>query len=255
VSAWISFGAALSYFFIVFFIENPATRRWRRDHEWEPVPAEVWSAAEKQGPYVLLVQLVVLGGVVELLRAGDVELAVPFLSSGMPLWRCLVFGAPLGLVLGSLRSIGGMWISSRERYRVRPRRIPAFFANFPWNKMEVYFFGRPVLWITIFVVGGFAEEHWRALTLRAFERAGWDPVFPVLLTSLVFGFAYGAGHPARGGPGLFSHISSAAWGALMAVVFLGTGSWGIPCVANIVCNLSDWLIQRKAMTRAEPDTG
>jgi len=92
VNALICFAAALSYVFILLF-RIPAIRRWRRDHGREGVPAEVWRVAEKEGPYFILVQLVVLCGVVELLRASDAGLAMPFLSSGMPLCGALCSGA------------------------------------------------------------------------------------------------------------------------------------------------------------------
>jgi hypothetical protein len=146
-----------------------------------------------------------------------------------------------------------MWISSRERRRLRPRTIPVFLGELSWDRMEGYLFGSTGLWVTIFVVGGFAEEHWRAVTLRAFQQAGWDPGFPIVLTSLVFGFAYGVGLPPRGGQGLFSVFGSASWRALMAQIFLTTGSWGVPCIANIVCNLSNRLIRRMAMAPAGAD--
>jgi membrane protease YdiL (CAAX protease family) len=95
--------------------------------------------------------------------------------------------------------------------------------------------GSPVLWVVLFLVGCFGEEYWRAFCLVSLEQRGHGAAFAVLATSVAFGLAhYGARQSTVEVGRMFGH---ATFGALLAVVFLWSGSIVPNYTGHLLVNL------------------
>lgn len=102
------------------------------------------------------------------------------------------------------------------------------------DRDNYYLRGPFILWCLIFVVGGFAEEYWRAVCITGLQRNDFGPLSANLMTSMAFVLAHLSGLPSRigaGGPNLgFEFIVGFAFGSL----FIWSGNVTTSLIANVV---------------------
>lgn len=102
-------------------------------------------------------------------------------------------------------------------------------------------------WVIVALVGGAAEEPWRAFSLLALQRVDLGTSSAILVTSLAFSFAHLAGIPARipGRPSSWA-IWEMALGAFLAWLFLTSNSLTAPLIASVIFHLANlYLIRRR----------
>lgn len=120
------------------------------------------------------------------------------------------------------------------------------FAPSGWQP-EPFLFREPVWKLALVIlVGGFAEEFWRALCLILFDRANYSAGSAVLITSLVFGL----GHLLSPQPvprALGRIMRAATGGAFLGGLFLWFGTLTVPYIAHVLVNSFAALMGRKAV--------
>jgi membrane protease YdiL (CAAX protease family) len=111
------------------------------------------------------------------------------------------------------------------------------------EKVSSYLEGPIVLWLGVFLAGGFAEEFWRAFAITSFVQSDHSAVSSDLVTALAFSFAHLSGLPPRILPGGF--VAEAVVGLILGATFLWSGSVISPCLASILYYTVNLLILRK----------
>lgn len=149
------------------------------------LPPDLKSAEERNGRPVLLLKYVLL-------------LAVMWCLIGNEMWRIVPIATHTRtwLIVVSSGIVGGLlMLATRQTISLlSPRAAQA--AN------HKYFLrGSYLLWLSVFLIGGFAEEFWRALCVHGFQQNGYSVGFVNVLTALAFGIAHLSGLPSRVSPG------------------------------------------------------
>lgn len=99
--------------------------------------------------------------------------------------------------------------------------------------MNHYFLhGSVILWVTVFVVGGFVEEYWRAVCVVALQQNGYNGIMANLLSAFAFLLAHLSGLPSRIRPG--GAGPAMIMGLTFSGLFIWTGNLVAPCVASII---------------------
>lgn len=83
------------------------------------------------------------------------------------------------------------------------------------EKNEYFMHGPVVLWLAIFLAGGFVEELWRTLCIIAFQQNDYSAASVILLTAFCFGFAHLSGFPSRIAPIVVSLGAEVMIGAML----------------------------------------
>jgi Type II CAAX prenyl endopeptidase Rce1-like len=109
--------------------------------------------------------------------------------------------------------------------------------------------------LLIMVVGGFAEEFWRALSLTAFGMAGFGAGSAVLLTSAVFGVGHLLSPPRSLGAALGRSLRPAMGGALLALLFLLGRSLLPPLIVHVLTNSVAGIMGRRRWTAEQASAG
>lgn len=89
--------------------------------------------------------------------------------------------------------------------------------------------------LLVLVLGGFAEELWRALSLTILPEADISKLSAVLLTSLVFGVGHLFSYKSLGAA-LGKFMAPAIAGAFLAALFLWSHTLFIPFFAHVLIN-------------------
>lgn len=215
---------------LVILSPEPVASKWgARNKVGSSMPPEVWAMADRNGRYVLLLDLVLLFASGAFLSQRYGQIAPSIINFTMSRIRTTTMSLLAGLGLGLARYKIGSWLSAR-----RPPQIQPGFLR-----------GSAKVWIGLFIFGGFAEELWRAFCIRALQNLNWGTSLAILVTSAAFGIAYMAGLPSRVSEGWANLLLVSAWGAALGLLFVASGSVLIPCIANIISNITDMIGRRR----------
>jgi hypothetical protein len=175
------------------------------------------------------------------------------------------------LLLLVLRGLAGtgLWYFISTKIQVRPWGIPVcigisggivmlayrrlifvFVRGFALTEGNDYFTRGPVtLWLTVFVIGGFVEEVWRALCITSFKNNDFSALSANLMTAGAFAIAHVSGLPARIAPGI-PVFAEMLVGLMLGGLFLWSGNIIVPFTASIIYFTSAFFIQRKYLFAA-----
>jgi Type II CAAX prenyl endopeptidase Rce1-like len=125
-------------------------------------------------------------------------------------------------------------------------------ASFQWpglrwrNPTHPTLTGPTSIWLCIIVVGGFAEEFWRAFCLVGFRHEDATRITAILITSVVFALSQLAGRPGRISGNTQELFFTAIVGACLAQLLFVFHSLLIVVSANITYSASCFYKLRKA---------
>ena len=215
--------AVLLYPCALAFLPEPVAGKWGLDHGFQPMPAETRDRAERNGRYLLFLQfIIIIGEVVYLAR----KYSIPWSDIGMRFesWpRLLMVGAAVGLMLVATRALTGLLfphLDSREE------------SEHPFVR------GPAALWVLLLLMGGAAEELWRAISLVTIMEAGWTPTAAVAGTSIAFVLGRSAGIPKRIREILEELFFTMVVGAILAGLFLVFRALLVPYLTHLILNLT-----------------
>jgi membrane protease YdiL (CAAX protease family) len=115
-----------------------------------------------------------------------------------------------------------------------------------WLGRNYYQEGNLTFWISIFLLGAFVEEFWRAFCLLTLTKTGYSALVSTALTAVAFAAAH---IPKRVG----RVVGSGVFGAVAALLYLWTGSLVAPYAAHLTANFSALYWGR--CSRPEPRPG
>jgi len=104
-----------------------------------------------------------------------------------------------------------------------------------------------VLWLAIFLVGGFAEEFWRATCISSFRTNDFTAAQANLLTACAFSIAHVSGLPERVAPGVPSLLAEAMIGLLLGGLFIWSGTLTAPYFASVTYFVLNFFFVRRAL--------
>lgn len=100
--------------------------------------------------------------------------------------------------------------------------------------------------LMVLVLGGFAEEYWRALSLIVFHRAGVSDLYTIFITSIIFGIGHVFSYKSFGAA-VGRALAPAIGGAFLAILFLWWQTLFIPLIAHVMLNSFGTLMRRKRL--------
>jgi len=177
---------------------------------------------ERNGRHWRIIEFgVLLGGMYFFARRYSISLADVGVSFETPA-RLAAVGLAAGLGLLALRVVVGLWCP----------RIDSWEPQHPLAR------GRAWIWVILLVVGALAEEFWRALSLVTFLDAGCGIGLGVAATSIAFTLGHVCGIPSRMRGFREEILFTALVGVILAALFLAFRTLFVPCVAQLVLNLT-----------------
>jgi len=229
--AW-AYVVLIAYPAITLLIYEPNELRWWwRTGGGVPMPPKVLERSKRNQGNLLIVKFLSLILASSLLmRSVSVSPASLGLRLRQPTGAVLLGVA--GGILFVLETLSLMGLAKKITSRPSDH-VPIFVVRESTSKI-----------ISIIVIGGFAEEFWRALALTAFGRAGFPTEGSVLLTSLFFGIGHVLSFQSLGAA-IGRALRPAIGGIFLAALFLWSGTLLAPFIAHIVVNSLAALMQRK----------
>src|ERR1700723_1165385 len=226
----LTFLGLLSYPLITLLWPEPhAFRWWWRMGGRGVAPRELIDHRKRSRGNVLVVKFAaIIGTCVVLLRQGRVSSQE--LGFRIPGWYdAIAFGRAAGAILiwwtrGMNRVASQMKVSQAK---------PNDLLREPSFKI-----------LLIILLGGFAEELWRAMSLILFHKAGISDVSAVLVTSLIFGIGHVFSYKSVGAA-VGRSLPPAIAGILLAALFLIYQTLLVPFVAHVMLNLYGTALGRK----------
>jgi len=100
--------------------------------------------------------------------------------------------------------------------------------------------------ILILVIGGFAEEFWRALTITVFHQADISDIKAIIFSSIIFGVGHLFSYRSFGAA-LGKVLPPAIGGALLGTLFLLSQTLFIPFVFHVLINSIGALLGRRRL--------
>lgn len=210
-----------AYPIVTLLTPEPSFLRWW----WQtgghgPVPAKVRERGKRNEGNLLIAKFAILVGACLLLMR-YFPISPRSLGFGRDQPQAAIY---LGMFAGVVLI---WWARSMSLLAARvgaQAALPPFLLREPTSKILV-----------VIVLGGFAEEFWRALSLTVFYKAGISEVSAVLLTSVVFGIGHVFSYKSFGAAvGRF--IAPAVGGALLGALFLWSQTLFIPFIAHVLVN-------------------
>ena len=226
-----SFAAYLAlaiYPFVLLILPDPVSLYWGyRGGKW-PMPPEMKERAERIGRYMTAIRYGLIGATVLYLMNKH---SVPFHQVGLHLddWaRNLSLGVVVSLVIVAFGAAFRAFLSERH------------------SSKHFVLRGSTGLWLTLFLLGAFAEELWRAFCLATLMATGHSPTMAVLVSSIFFGLGH-FGNPFETGLAtlLGQCLGAASAGTVFAALFLWTNSLVATYVAHFLSNLISMYVMRK----------
>ena len=111
------------------------------------------------------------------------------------------------------------------------------------EKHDYFLRGSLVLWLAVFLVGGFVEELWRVLCILAFQQNGYTAFSANLLTAFCFGIAHVSGIPSRVSPGGVG--AEMILGLILGALFIWSDNILVPYLASVIYFISTFLRVRR----------
>jgi membrane protease YdiL (CAAX protease family) len=129
--------------------------------------------------------------------------------------------------------------------------ISVFVPAVALNEENGYFVRGPILlWLSVFIIGGFVEEVWRALCITSFKSNDYTGLSADLITAVAFSIAHVSGLPARVAPGIAVVFAEMLVGLILGALFLWSGNLVVPFMSSIVYFISTFFIQRRSLLGA-----
>jgi membrane protease YdiL (CAAX protease family) len=228
--------ALFAYPFIIIFVFDwfGKVPRWARvrENRGSPLPPSLRLEEEHKnrfliiGKYALL--LVVLRGL-----AGKTYWNLPLTTRNGHSWATFVELGLCGglLIFGFRRLLSLLWQGAAVAER-----------------NEYYLRGPIVLWFVTFLVGGFAEEIWRAICISSFQTNDFSSASANLLTALTFSIAHISGLPSRVAPGVPSLVAETMIGLLLGGLFIWSGNLTAPYFASVTYFALNFFFSRGDLT-------
>lgn len=219
---------------IVMLTPEPARFLWWIRTGGLPMPPGVWKKSRRNEPMVLTAKfLLLIAATSRVATHSNISLH----DLGFHLSPKLVVAAVVGA------SILILWMARMQKLAQRFKHDPRDY--------------RPVLleaptWqiLVVIVVGGFAEEFWRAASLIIGVTAV-STTKAVLLTSMIFGLGH-LQSPQAWPKALGRVLGPAVAGVFLAVLFLTTASLFVPFFVHIASNSLSALMGRTKLTLQQP---
>jgi Type II CAAX prenyl endopeptidase Rce1-like len=211
-----------------------AGSRWARENRSFFGPPELARESEDSGRRFILIRYALLLLLLRGLAGRTLWKVVPVTPLSGVWLQPVLFGISGGIILLAFRRIISL---------LSPRAASA--------EMNDYFLqGSVILWVTVFVVGGFVEEYWRAFCVVALQQNGYSGIVANLLSAFAFLLAHLSGLPSRirpGGAGPEMII-----GLTLGGLFIWTGNLVAPCVASIIYFTSNYFQVRRRFNEILP---
>ncbi|MGA7920495.1 MAG: CPBP family intramembrane glutamic endopeptidase [Candidatus Acidiferrales bacterium] len=115
---------------------------------------------------------------------------------------------------------------------------------------SLFLHGSVILWVTVFVVGGFVEEYWRAFCVVALQQNGYTGIMANLLSAFAFLLAHLSGLSSRIRPGAAG--PAMIMGLIFSGLFIWTGNLVAPCVASIIDFTMNYFQVRRRFSEMPP---
>lgn len=206
---------------------------WGSEHHSFVLPPELKRKREEAGRPLLLVKSFIL---LLLLRIVD----------GGGLWHLANKPAQLqGLFISILCGIAGGGTMAIFRHF-----LSSLTPSAALSEMNEYFLNGSIsMWLSIFVVGAFTEELWRALCILSFEQNGHAVLVANLLIAFAFSVAHQSGLPSRIAPGVASAGAEMTIGLMLGGLFIWSRNLIVPCFANLVYYIAIFFLARRDLRR------
>jgi len=101
------------------------------------------------------------------------------------------------------------------------------------------------IWVLTFLVGGLAEESWRAVCLRTFQGNDHRTILWIFLTSIAFVVGRLSGFPARASGSHPEVFWKALHGGILAGYFLAFGTLWVPYIAGLAHDVTNLFTLRR----------
>jgi len=232
----IAYVCLLAYPVIMLLVPDPNSIRWGwKTGGLEPLPPEIKERCGRNQWNLLIFKFFVLVVVCFfLIRQSSIPLHDVGIRRTQPVNLVI-----LGLVTASLLILWACGL----------RSLTAKVASLKYGPPYLLRESIPKL-ICLIVLGAFAEEFWRALSLIAFTKAGVSVFFAVIATSIVFGIGHVFSWKSVGGA-LGRMLGPCIAGIFCASLFLWFHSLFVPMSAHVLLNAFGTLTGRKRLIAKE----
>jgi hypothetical protein len=211
--------------------DSPTLRWWSRSGGQGKPPAELVERRKRNQWELLIVKFAVLLASCTLLaREARISAAEIGLRQQQPVFA--IFGAIGGAVILVLWMIAMSRLTGKVRVR---RESPPRLVQQSTFKVA-----------TLILIGGFAEEVWRSITLVVSREAGVSAVAAVFISSLVFGLGHVFSFRSLGATAGRAAMPAIA-GMVLAALFLFWQTLLVPFIAHVGLNAFGTLTSRKRM--------
>jgi hypothetical protein len=217
---------------MTYVIGDPSTFTWGANYPGTPMPPEDELRSQRNGRFILILRYIILGAYILYAARRN---SLPYSALGIyfrHFFPLTLIGVVAGLLFLSLRKLAtSVW--------------PTLVWNNPTHPITK---GPVSIWVVIILIGGFAEELWRAFCLIGLQNDGLQTGFVVLLTSAVFAASQVGGKPTRISGNPIEVFSTAAIGMGLAILFLRFDSFLLVGSANITYYLATLYFVRTRTT-------
>jgi hypothetical protein len=227
--------AAYPLIIIVVFDWFGEGSRWVRSHRGLHWPADVKLAEERKGRWLIIAKYALLIIVMRILVGHAYTRTELVKILGHPSFRFGLMGLCVGLLMfGFRRLLSLLWLDAAVAER------------------NDYFLRGPIaLWLAIFVIGGLAEELWRAVCLLSFQANDFTALSANLMTAFAFSIAHLSGTPERIAAGVPSILAESMIGLLLGGLFIWSGSIQVSYFAGLTYFILNFAVSRKIWSKAE----
>jgi hypothetical protein len=230
----------LLYPLVMLLLMHPDAYRWARRHAWFDwrirMPRALQDQLARTGRWFLVAKLALVAVMVFFWTRAE-GISPSEIGLGAKPWSLLcLLGVGGGAVLLICRLVYLRVVPSIRRDSL----------NHPLCRGPLSF------WIFTFVVGGPAEELWRASSLLLLEQADHGVVLGILITSTAFAIARLSGIPARTSGNHGEVLWEVFLGGALAGFFLASKTLWVPCLAGFVFNGANLLMLRRFALHGGP---
>lgn len=210
---------------------------WWRTGGDGPVPPDVMERVRNNEGNLLIVKFLILV-IASFFSARQLSISVGSLGFRLEQPAGTLF---MGIV-GAVLLLG--WTFAMRTERLKMAKCGVHSQNF--------LFREPILKIfIILVLGGFAEEFWRALALTTFDKHGISVGYGIFLTSVFFGIGHVTSYRSFGYV-LGKMLAPAILGVVLAILFLWSRSLFTPFVIHVLLNSASALMGRRRVVCSAP---
>jgi membrane protease YdiL (CAAX protease family) len=181
VNDFVAYMVLASFPVLAIFLLEPTGARWGAKHKSFALPPEVRQRSERNGRFLWLVRYVIL------------ILVCIFFARRYPIAPSMVMPATRPFTFTLLAGVSGgmLLLACRSGMRFA-------FAGLASNENQYDLLKGPaIFWLITFILGGFAEELWRASSILALIETDHTVNFAIVVSSIAFGLGRLGGIPSR----------------------------------------------------------